>query len=158
MDRQGNLELEHIRHGFPPSVAIHRFPMKFQPDVFGTAITGYGPGWIAIAGERIPHSVVLDGVTGTQQDWHVGRFEDLDAAHFERLIALKPELVVFGSGSRLRFPRPPWIRALVEARIGIETMDTPAACRTYNILAGEGRRVAAAILVEQGAIAADGLK
>ncbi len=132
--------------------------MKFQPDVFGTAITGYGPGWIAVAGERIPHSVVLDGMTGAQQDWQAARFEDLDAAHFERLVALQPELVIFGSGSRLRFPQAPWIRALVEARIGIETMDTPAACRTYNILAGEGRRVAAAILIEQGTIAADGLK
>ncbi|MFD1711814.1 hypothetical protein FVQ98_16170 [Ottowia sp. GY511] len=132
--------------------------MKFQPDVFGTAITGYGPGWIAVAGERVHHSLILDGTTGEQQDWRVDRFDALDAAHFERLAALKPELVIFGSGNALRFPRPPWIRALVEARIGIETMDTAAACRTYNILAGEGRRVVAAILVEQGNADADGVK
>ena len=132
--------------------------MKFQPDVFGSAITGYGPGWVAVAGERVHHSLILDGTSGAQQDWQVERFEDLNVAHFERLVAFKPELVVFGSGNALRFPRPPWTRALVEARIGLETMDTAAACRTYNILAGEGRRVVAAILVEQSTIAADGLK
>ena len=132
--------------------------MKFQPEVFGSAITGYGPGWVAVNNERIHHSLILDGATNRREDWQIDRFDALQAAHFERLAALKPELVVFGSGPSLRFPRPPWIRALVEARIGIETMDTAAACRTYNILAGEGRRVVAAILVEQDARQADGLK
>ena len=132
--------------------------MKFQPEDFGSAITGYGPGWVAVGGERIHHSLILDGVTGARQDWQVSRFDALDAACFERLAASKPELVIFGSGATLRFPRPPWIRALVEARIGLETMDTAAACRTYNILAGEGRRVGAAILVESDAGEADGLK
>ena len=132
--------------------------MKFQPDVFGSPITGYGPDWVAVAGERVRHSLILDGTNGAQEDWRVDRFDDLDAAHFERLAALKPELVIFGSGASLRFPRPSWIRALVQARIGIETMDTAAACRTYNILAGEGRRVIAAILVEQSTAEADGLK
>ena len=129
--------------------ALHGFRMKFQPDVFGSAITGYGPGWVAVGGERIHHSLILDGTTGERRDWHADRFEALDAAHFDQLASLKPELVIFGSGERMRFPRPAWIRALVEARIGLETMDTAAACRTYNILAGEGRRVVAAILVEQ---------
>ena len=132
--------------------------MKFQPDVFGSAITGYGPGWVAVGGERVHHSLILNGTTGERQDWQIARFDDLDAGHFERLAALKPELVVFGSGDRLRFPRPPWIRALVESRIGLETMDTAAACRTYNILAGEGRRVIAAILVEPCTIYADRVK
>ncbi|HPR46050.1 MAG TPA: MTH938/NDUFAF3 family protein, partial [Ottowia sp.] len=54
----------------------------------------------------------------------------------------------FGSGTRLRFPRPAWLRPLIEAGIGVETMDTAAACRTWNILTGEGRRVLAALLVE----------
>ena len=138
--------------------AVLRFCMKFQPDVFGSAITGYGPGWVAVNNERIHHSLILDGSTGRREDWEVDRFDALDDGHFERLVALKPELVVFGSGASLRFPRPPWIRALVKARIGIETMDTAAACRTYNILAGEGRRVVAAILVEQNAGKLDGLK
>ncbi|MDP1968057.1 MAG: MTH938/NDUFAF3 family protein, partial [Burkholderiaceae bacterium] len=57
--------------------------------------------------------------------------------------------VIFGSGQRLRFPPTPWLQALIGRRIGLETMDTGAACRTYNILAGEGRSVVAALLLEQ---------
>lgn len=130
--------------------------MKFQPDQFGSAITSYGPGWIAVAGERIPHSVVLDS-EGGRTDWPCTHFDELTDAHFAPLAAQKPELVVFGSGAVTRFPRPAWIRALVEAGIGVEAMDTGAACRTYNILAGEGRRVIAALLVEPGEKTGDGL-
>lgn len=131
--------------------------MKFQPDQFATAITAYGPGWIALGAERITHSVVLRS-SGEHASWACQRFEDLTAAHFEQLAQIRPELVVFGSGERLRFPRPPLLRPLVEAGIGIETMDTAAACRTYNILAGEGRRVLAALLLETDALHADRLK
>jgi uncharacterized protein len=131
--------------------------MKFQPERFGFAITGYGPGWIAIGGERISHSVVLDS-GGQRSDWASDRFEDLTPAHFTSLAASRPELVVFGSGDTLRFPQPAWTRGLVEAGIGVESMDTAAACRTYNILASEGRRVVAALLVEAGAKKPDGLK
>ena len=59
-----------------------------------------------------------------------------------------PELVVFGSGSKLRFAPPALLRGLMARRIGVETMDTQAACRTYNILASEGRNVVAALILE----------
>ncbi|HPZ57352.1 MAG TPA: Mth938-like domain-containing protein [Ottowia sp.] len=131
--------------------------MKFQPERFGFAITGYGPGWIAIGAERVPHSVVLDS-RGERTDWRCTRFDDLTAAHFAPLAESRPELVVFGSGNALRFPKPQWVRGLVEAGIGVETMDTAAACRTYNILASEGRRVVAALLVEAGEKTPDALK
>ncbi|MFT3777381.1 MAG: Mth938-like domain-containing protein [Ottowia sp.] len=131
--------------------------MKFQPDQFGSAITGYGPGWVAVAGQRIAHSLVLHP-DGQRSAWPPRHFADLGAADFAPLARERPELVVFGSGERLRFPRPAWVRALIEAGIGIETMDTPAACRTYNILAGEGRRVVAALLVEPGEAGPDALK
>ncbi|QTD43998.1 Mth938-like domain-containing protein [Ottowia testudinis] len=131
--------------------------MKFTPDQFGSAITGYGPGWIAVGSQRIDHSVVLRS-TGEWADWQCMRFEDLTPAHFAPLVASRPELVVFGSGGTLRFPRPEWIRSLIEAGIGIETMDTGAACRTYNILAGEGRRVTAALLLAPGVPEPDRLK
>ena len=131
--------------------------MKFQPDQFGAAITGYGLGWIAIGGQRVQHSVVLRS-TGEWADWTCTQFDDLSPAHFAPLVETNPELVVFGSGNALRFPRPAWIRSLIEARIGVETMDTGAACRTYNILAGEGRRVVAALLVEPGMPDEDRLK
>ncbi len=63
----------------------------------------------------------------------------------------RPELVIFGSGERLQFVSPGLYRCLIEAGIGVETMDTGAACRTYNVLASEGRSVVAALLLPPGA-------
>jgi len=84
-------------------------------------------------------------------DWPPIRFADLAASDFEAVVALRPEVVVLGTGARLQFPAPAIIRALVEAKIGLEVMDTGAACRTYNILMSDGRRVAAALLmIENG--------
>jgi uncharacterized protein len=87
---------------------------------------------------------VLLHSSGERSAWPCTRFEDLTASTSS---CSAPELVLFGSGARLRFPQPAWIRPLIEAGIGVETMDTAAACRTYNILAGEGRRVIAALLL-----------
>ncbi len=123
--------------------------MKLQPDKFDTlAITGHGPGWVAVNGEKVHHSVVV-GSGGAQAPWHCDRFEDLTESHFEQLANMQPEVVLFGSGERLRFAPPRLLRALLERRIGVETMDTQAACRTYNILAGEGRQVVVALLIER---------
>ncbi len=122
--------------------------MKLQPDKSSVqTIRGYGPGWIAVDAEKFSTSLVL-GSRGERQVWDCRRYEELTAAHFTPLAALRPELVLFGSGARLRFPRPEWLQALVEQGIGLETMDTAAACRTYNILAGEGRHVVVALLLE----------
>ena len=126
--------------------------MKLQPDRLDVqSILGYGPGWVGIASngvaEKIEHSIVI-GSGGEKFDWNCKRFEDLTESHFEMLATSRPELVVFGSGARLRFAPPALLRTLMQHRIGIETMDTLAACRTYNILAGEGRRVMAALLIE----------
>jgi uncharacterized protein len=124
--------------------------MKFQPDHLDVpSIGAYGPGWVAIAGERIGASLVLSS-RGIRQPWACSSFQDLGASHFDQLAELQPELVIFGSGQRLHFPRPQWLQSLVARRIGIETMDTAAACRTYNILASEGRHVVAALLLEGG--------
>lgn len=124
--------------------------MKLQPDKFDApAISGYGPGWIAINGVRTQSSTVL-GSRGARFDWPCQRFEDLTAAHFAQLLGTSPppELVIFGSGQKLRFVPPAWLAPLMQQRIGLETMDTLAACRTYNILAGEGRSVLLAALLE----------
>jgi uncharacterized protein len=121
--------------------------MKFQPDaIAGPSITGYGPGWLAVNGEKFTHSLVVSS-SGSRTPWECPSFEDLQATHFEQLIALEPEVVIFGSGERIRFPQPQWLVALYARRIGLETMDTQAACRTFNFLAGEGRRVVAALLL-----------
>jgi uncharacterized protein len=122
--------------------------MKLQPDKFDApSITGYGPGWIGLNGEKISHSLVMSS-RGERFNWECVHFGDLTQAHFDQLAALDAELIVFGSGQRLRFPQPAWLASLAARRIGIETMDTAAACRTYNILASEGRHVVAALLME----------
>ena len=122
--------------------------MKFQPDVIKVqSISAYGPGWIAVGNEKISASVVI-GSRGERFDWACNRFEDLSVAHFAQLAALGTELIIFGSGNRIRFPQGAWIQSLIDKQIGIETMDAHAACRTYNILASEGRNVAVALLME----------
>ena len=122
--------------------------MKLQPDkADAVTVTAYGPGWLQVGGEKITTSVILGGPS-RQQTWPCTRFDELNATHFETLAALDAELILFGSGRQLRFPPPGWLRPLMAKRIGVETMDTAAACRTYNILVGEGRRVVAALLLE----------
>jgi uncharacterized protein len=130
--------------------------MKFQLETSSLpAIGGHGPGWITLAGQRITHSVLID-TAGRPRPWGGPAFEALSASDFAALAlpqagAPAAELVLLGSGARLRFPRPQWLRPLIEAGIGIETMDTPAACRTWNVLSSEGRRVLAALVIEPAA-------
>ncbi|MDQ7744083.1 Mth938-like domain-containing protein [Hydrogenophaga pseudoflava] len=117
------------------------------------SVTAHGKGWVAVNGERYSTSVVLLA-SGTVRPWGVERLEELTSVHFSDLIGddgPPPELVLLGSGNKLRFVAPALLRPLIERRIGVETMDTPAACRTFNILAGEGRRVVAALLIEADA-------
>ena len=122
--------------------------MKFQPDRSSAqTIQGYGPGWIGVDADRITHSVLI-GSSGLRQAWAPNRFEDLTAEHFMQLAQLDTELIIFGSGARNRFPPPAWLAPLMARRLGLETMDTAAACRTYNILASEGRNVVAELLLE----------
>jgi len=125
--------------------------MKIQADTINAqSISGYGTGWISMGSEKINTSLVI-GSHGERFDWDCQRFQDLTAEHFAKVAALGTELVIFGSGERLRFPQPACIKPLIDRQIGIETMDTQAACRTYNILAGEGRHVALAVLLEASA-------
>ncbi|WP_396431061.1 Mth938-like domain-containing protein [Limnohabitans sp.] len=124
--------------------------MKLQPDKSsGLSINAYGQGWIEVNGQKFFHSLTVSSLPGaTPAKWEVARFAELEATDFEILSKSGAELVIFGSGQRLRFPQPAWLRSLVELGIGLETMDTAAACRTYNILASEGRKVVAALLLE----------
>ena len=120
--------------------------MKLQPDQSDAqTISAHGPGWVAVGQEKITRNVVL-GARGQRLDW-AASFEELGPEHFQALADLGVEVVIFGSGARIRFPKPAWLAPLGARRIGIETMDTAAACRTYNILAQEGRDVAVALLL-----------
>jgi uncharacterized protein len=121
--------------------------LKLQPDQSDAqTISGYGPGWVGVGAERITHNVVL-GARGERIPW-AASYEALGPADFEMIAGLQVEVVIFGSGSRIRFPKPAWVAPLAARRIGVETMDTAAACRTYNILAQEGREVAVALLLD----------
>ena len=122
--------------------------MKFEPDRAEgvNAITRHDTGRIWVGATAHTHSVIVPWV-GDVQAWDATSATELSPAHFERILALKPELVIFGSGARLQFVRPALYRALIDRRVGIETMDTAAACRTYNVLASEGRSVVAALIV-----------
>jgi uncharacterized protein len=123
--------------------------MKLQADrIEGqNAIARHGPDGVIVNGVEYRSSVLVPAAGGVTA-WPVERFEALTEAHFEAIAALSPELVIFGSGSRIRFPHPSLIRPLITRRIGVETMDTAAACRTYNVLLAEGRAVVAALLFE----------
>lgn len=123
--------------------------MKLQSDPHSGAntITGYGDGYIEI--NKIPYShAVLLSSDGEILEWPVQSFDELSAADFSQMVTLKPELIIIGTGKRQRFPKPELLKTLIEAKIGFEVMDSRAACRTYNILVGEGRQVLLALIVE----------
>jgi uncharacterized protein len=109
-------------------------------------ISSYGQDHILINGVRHECSLIVlpdEVVSGWARD-----LLQLTPEHFDALALRAPEIVLLGSGNKLRFPSPALYARLIKANIGVEVMDTPAACRTYNILAAEGRRVAAALILE----------
>ena len=132
-----------------PAVNLCNDAMKLQADrIEGqNAIARHSIDGAIVNGVEYRSSVVVPW-RGPVVPWPVNQFRKLDETHFEQLAALAPELVIFGSGTRIRFVQPQLLRALIDRRIGVETMDTAAACRTYNVLFAEGRSVVAALLFE----------
>jgi uncharacterized protein len=121
--------------------------MKFHLSTgMGNVFTGYGDGFVRLGIVEYRDNVVVTPDTIITA-WASGGFEALTEADFAALAALRPEVALLGTGASIRFPHPRLTRSLTDARIGLEVMDTQAACRTFNILAAEGRKVAAAILV-----------
>ncbi|RFC39491.1 MAG: putative conserved protein, contains Mth938-like domain [Candidatus Nitrotoga sp. CP45] len=108
--------------------------------------TAHGTGYVTVSNQCFKHSIV---VTPEQvfTDWQPHGFDALSESDFAYLLAMKPEIVLLGTGTQQRFPHPRLYQQLTAAGIGVESMDTPAACRTYNILMGEDRKVVAAILL-----------
>jgi uncharacterized protein len=116
-----------------------------RPQALNT-VTAYGPGYIEINAQRHECAVLIQPESPVLP-WAPAQFDDLKIEHFERLIELEPEVVLLGTGNTQRFIHPRLTTALAQRRIGIESMDTGAACRTYNILMTEGRKVLAAVLL-----------
>jgi uncharacterized protein len=115
-----------------------------QPDG-RNAFTAYGEGYVSVNAIRHHDNLVVlpDRLI---PEWTQASFETLALADFELLAALDTEIVILGTGDQLRFPRPELLQPLISAQKGLEVMDVQAACRTYNILVGEGRKVAAALI------------
>ena len=122
--------------------------MKFheQASPGRNAFTGYGDGYVLVNGLRHEFSVVVMPDSAVAA-WEVRDVSDLDEQRIRHLAALDVEVVLIGTGPALRFPPPGLLVPLAQAGIGVEIMDTPAACRTYNILMAEGRKVAAALIL-----------
>jgi len=132
--------------------------MKISLDDSGDAylIQGYAPGEIRVLrpacdafgeGLAVCHASLIVSAARLITDWAPQHFDELATSHFEVLKEIDPEVLLIGTGPRLRLPSPPLLAPLVRLRAGFEVMDTPAACRTYNLLVGEGRRVAAALII-----------
>jgi uncharacterized protein len=110
-------------------------------------VTGYDHTGVEINAQRFDHSVLVMPEVAPRP-WNVTRFEDLQAAHFEQIAADQPDVVILGTGERQRFVHPRLVASLSALRIGVESMDSHAACRTYNILMGEGRKVVLALIIQ----------
>ena len=108
--------------------------------------TGYGADFVIVNQIRYSDSLIVLPEKMISP-WAVATFEDLTEQHFEFILSLQSEIVLLGTGATLRFPHPKLIQALTRAQVGVEAMDTGAACRTYNILVAEGRKVAAALML-----------
>ena len=121
--------------------------MKFHLNTAeGNVFTGHGIDFVRLGVVEYRDNLLVTPeriVTG----WAAAGFDALTEADFAAVAALEPEVALLGTGERLRFPHPRLTRALTDAGIGLEVMDTPAACRTFNILAAEGRKVAAGVLL-----------
>jgi len=123
--------------------------VKFHLSVAeGNVFTGHGAGYVRLGVVEYRENLI---VTPEQiaTGWAPGGFDALTDEDFAAVATLEPEVVILGTGRALRFPHPRLTRALTDAHIGLEVMDTAAACRTFNILAAEGRKVAAAILIDR---------
>ena len=123
--------------------------LHLNTDAGQLLFTGYGDDHVLVNGQRFDASLLLSPRGVEIAPWAGLRFEALTAAHFAWMAQRELDILLLGTGTRLRFPPPTLTRALVDARIGLEVMDVGALCRTYNILASEGRKVGAAVLIER---------
>lgn len=110
-------------------------------------ITAYGTDYVAVNQEQYSENLIVLPES-MLQNWTSSSVATLTEADMEILVSLGTEIILLGTGSKLRFPSGTLLRPFANAKIGLDVMDLQAACRTYNILAAEGRKVAAALLFD----------
>ena len=122
--------------------------MRFAEDINDAQflIRAYAPGQVTVNDEVLTRSLIVSP-EHLIRDWPPQCYDEINAHHLNAATALQPEVLLLGTGAQLRFPHPSLLAELHPQGIGGEVMDTAAACRTYNILVSEGRRVAAALLM-----------
>lgn len=121
--------------------------MKFHLNAStGNVFTGYGPGYVEVNRQRLDSNAL---VTADSIDvgWAPAGFDALTREDFAALLRFSPEIVLLGTGNAIRFPHPRLTADLSAKRIGIDVMDVQAACRTFNVLSAEGRKVLAALII-----------
>ena len=122
--------------------------MKFAQDSQedGYVITAYDDNSVSINGKTFSQSLVVAG-TRLHEHWDIADIELLTSSHIELVLSLQPELIIIGTGNNLVFPAVEIYSGIIEHGIGVDFMDTGAACRTYNILMSEGRDVVAGLIL-----------
>ncbi len=122
--------------------------MKFAQDNQdeGYVITAYGENSVSINGKPFKQSLIITR-TKLNEDWDISAVELLQADHIEQILAFNPELIIIGTGNKLTFPAVEVYSGIIEHGIGVDFMDTRAACRTYNILMSEGRDIVAGLIL-----------
>ena len=113
-------------------------------------VTAYDDSGVEINAERFAYSLIVMPETPPRA-WIAPNFEALTAAPVEQIEPARPDVVILGPGARQPFVHPRLIASLSARHIGVESMDSKAACRTYNVLMGEGRKVTLALIIESAA-------
>ena len=123
--------------------------MKLQanPSSAQHMVGAHGPGWVDVDGRRYRRSLLITP-TAIDAEWGPDSVEALAESHLAALAGHHADVVLLGTGERQHFPPPQLLRPLIEAGIGVEVMDTAAACRTYNLLVAEGRAALAALIID----------
>lgn len=132
----------HLRAGVYSDMKLHTTPTQHYQTVTAFDDTG-----VEINAVRFEHSLIVQPEAAPMA-WSPRAFDALTVEDFAQIEATAPDVVILGTGLRQRFVHPRLISALTARRIGVECMDSRAACRTYNILMGEGRRVVLALIFE----------
>ena len=122
--------------------------MKFAQDSQddGYVITAYDDNSVSINGKSFTQSLVVAS-TRLHENWNIADIKLLSSSHIEEILSFQPELVIIGTGNRLFFPEIEIYSGIIKHGIGVDFMDTGAACRTYNILVSEGRDVVAGLIL-----------